>query len=182
MHLLTLAKSWVSSHTTSTAVTTLKEPTPNFSCWPSRDEMRVNLWPYRFSIPAHIRLRLSVGGPVSSSRFVNAAYLTAKGEGTQWVSTNLESSMLHEIHKLVTFVNYNSNVPSKEKVMCKNFFFLLFFLCRKIYGGWYWHILRKARFGCICLGRGRGCWSWLFHKISPQEAVLALDERPCWHV
>ena len=31
------------------------------------------------------------------------------------------------------------------------------------------------------LGRERGLWSWLWHKISPWEAVLVLDESPCWH-
>ena len=43
--------------------------------------------------------------------------------------------MLHEIHKLVTFVNYNSNVPSKEKVMCKIFFFFFFFYAEKYMEG-----------------------------------------------
>ena len=41
--------------------------------------------------------------------------------------------------------------------------------------------LRKARFGCCFLGREGGLWSWLLHKISPWEAVLVLDESPCWH-
>ena len=31
------------------------------------------------------------------------------------------------------------------------------------------------------LGRERGLCSWLWHKISPWEAILVLDESPCWH-
>ena len=31
------------------------------------------------------------------------------------------------------------------------------------------------------LGRERGLWSWLWHRISPWEAVLVLDESSCWH-